>query len=94
MLQLHNMQVHHVHDNAQKQKPPKVDLPRIARGLSAEEWATFQRKWIMFKASTYIRHEELTSALLACCEPDLENALYQNCPDLNYETEATLLKSI
>ncbi len=91
MLQLHNTQVH---SNTTKQKPPKVDRPRITRGLSGEEWATIERKWGMFTASTVIGQEELNSQLLACCDTELENALYQNCPDLAGATEATLLQSI
>ena len=91
MLNLHQT---NVHSNSVKQKRPKVDRPKVSRGISGEEWSTFFRKWEMFKASTDISPKELLPQLLACCEPDLENALYQNCSDLTNINEVSLLQSI
>ena len=40
LMQLHQT---NAHASRQKQKPPKVDRPRVTRGISGEEWATFER---------------------------------------------------
>ena len=93
LMQLHQTNVHS-HANTQKQKPPKVDRPRVTRGISGEEWATFERKWTMFKNATHIGCDEMTSQLLACCEGELENAIYNDSGDVAGMSEDNLLKVI
>ena len=91
MLQLHQA---NVHANSLRQKASTVDRPKVGRGISGEEWSMFTRKLDMFKASTQIGKDELPSQLLACCEPNLENTLYQNCSDLLTGNETALLVNI
>ena len=91
LMKLHQAQVH---SSESKQKPPKVERPKITRGISGEEWATFKRKWEMFKRSTHIGSDELVNQLLACCEADLEDAVYAKVTDMNKSTEKDVLDTI
>ena len=95
-LALELMKLHHaqVHSTESKQKPPKVERPKISRGISGEEWATFVRKWDMFKRSTHVGADELVNQLLACCEADLENAVYAKVSDMDNATEKIVLDTI
>ena len=91
LMQLHQT---NAHASTQKEKPPKVDRPRFTRGISGEEWATLERKWTMFKNATHIGCDEMTSQLLACCEGELENAIYNDSGDVAGMSEDNLLKVI
>ena len=91
-MKLHQENVHG--NSSQKQKPPKVDRPKISRGISAEEWETFSRKWTTLKKATAIGMSELNSQLLACCDNELENCIYSNTGDIDALTEAQLLVSL
>ena len=95
-LALDLMKLHHAqaHSTESKQKPPKVERPKITRGMSGEEWATFVRKWEMFKRSTHIGTDELVTQLLACCQADLENSVYAKISDMNTATEKNVLDTI
>ena len=88
------MQLHQTNVNASTQKPPKVDRPRVTRGISGEEWATFEHKWTMFKNATHIGCDEMTSQLLACCEGELKNAIYNDSGDVAEMSGDNLLKVI
>ena len=66
LLQLHQANAHSKRES--KQKPPKVDRPRLTGGSTVEEWTTFVRRWETFKAATDMSPEEAKSQLLACCE--------------------------
>ena len=35
-----------------KQKPPKLDRPKVSKGSSEETWRAFQTRWTMFKDGT------------------------------------------
>ena len=92
LLQLHQT---NVHNNAtQKQRPPKVDRPRIAGGATAEEWATFNRRWETFKSATDMSQAETKCQLLACCEQELEANLFKDDPKLRDKTEGDILASM
>ena len=92
LLQLHQTNVHPV---SAKQKPPKIERPRIARGSTGEEWATFLRRWEMFKSGTAtMSTAECSCQLLACCEQDLETSLFQNTPEIASKNEADILTAV
>ena len=80
MLQLHQT---NVHSNAtQKQRPPKADRPQKAGGATAEEWATFNRRWETFKSATNMSQAETKCQVLACCEQELVASLFEDDPKL------------
>ena len=56
----------------QKQKPPKIDRPKIGKGISEETWNVFLSKWEMFKDGTALTGKETTQQLFQCCEEDIE----------------------
>lgn len=94
LLQLHQTNAHGTASNAngsQKQRPPKVDRPRIAMGATAEEWATFTRRWATFKAATGMSSAELKCQLLACCDQELEATLFKNDPSLQDKSEEDIV---
>ena len=92
LLQLHQT---NVHSNAtQKQRPPKVDRPQIAGGATAEEWATFNRRWETFKSATDMSQAETKCQLLACCEQELEANLFKDDPKLRDKTEGDILAAM
>ena len=76
------------------QRPPKVDRPRIAGGATAEEWATFNRRWETFKSATDMSQAETKCQLLACCEQELEANLFKDDPKLRDKTEGDILASM
>ena len=93
-LELHHKQVHqHTATTTPtvKQKPPKVNRPKISLGMSGEEWMTFTHKWDMFKAATDIGSSELNAQLLQCCDEELENSVYASCSTVRTGSEADLL---
>ena len=92
LLQLHQT---NVHSNAtQKQRPPKVDRPQIAGGATAEEWATFNRRWETFKSATDMSQAETKCQLLACREQELEANLFKDDPKLRDKTEGDILAAM
>ena len=94
LMQLHQANAHS-NTNAQKQRPPKMDRPKISRGSSAEEWATFLRRWEMFKSGTVsMTDTETKCQLISCCEPELECGLFQNNPKINESPEEDILKAM
>jgi hypothetical protein len=50
-LGLPQLHISTAHSSSHKQRPPKVDRPRLAAGVTAEEWATFSRRWEIFKSA-------------------------------------------
>ena len=92
LLQLHQTNAHS--SAGHKQRPPKVDRPRIAGGATAEEWATFRRRWDTFKSATDMTDAEMKCQLLACCEQELEASLFKDDPHLRDKTEEVILASM
>ena len=78
----------------QKQKPPRLDRPTIARGTSQEEWNTFTRKWTLFKNGTDIPPNQLTTQLWQCCDKQLEDDVFKDMTDISTCTEDQLLQVI
>ena len=93
LLQLHQKNVHDS-ATATKQKPPKVERPRLSRGVSAEEFATWQKRYELWKGSTSLAAGELPCQLIACCDSDLESALIQYHSDIAEVDEAEILQRI
>ena len=92
LLQLHQK---NVHDSiTAKQKPPKVDRPRLNRGVSAEEFATWTKRYELWKGSTSLTPDEVPCQLIACLDSDLESALIQYHSDIAEAGEAEILKRI
>ena len=85
LLQLHHQQAHS--SNQALQKPPKIERPPIRQGVNEEDWAAFTRRWDLFKRGTDIPPSQITAQLLACCEPDLESALFRNDPKIADKSE-------
>ena len=93
LLKLHHEQVH-VSGASEKQKAPKIDRPTIHQGCTEEDWAAFTRRWELFKAGTALHPSQVTPQLLACCEKDLESALFRDDPLVATKTPDTVLDSI
>ena len=92
LLQLHQK---NVHDSiTAKQKPPKVDRLRLNRGVSAEEFATWTKRYELWKGSTSLTPDEVPCQLIACLDSDLESALIQYHSDIAEAGEAEILKRI
>ena len=77
-----------------KQKPPKINRPRICKDTSEEDWNTFLKKWELFKKGTDIPHTQLTTQLWQCCETELEADLFKDIPDIYSTSETELLEGI
>ena len=93
MMQLHQKNFHEA-SNDSKQKAPKVDRPKLSRGISAEEFVTWQKRYELWKGATSLSDSELTCQLLACCDADLESALIQCHADIATVGEEDLLQRI
>ena len=60
LLNLHNHEHSQPKDDqsVKKQKPPKVDRPRISKESSEETWNMFRTRWTMFQRCTQMTVEE------------------------------------
>lgn len=92
LLKLHQANVHS--NGSTKQRPPKVERPQITGGVTAEDWATFSRRWDTFKSATDMSVAEAKCQLLACCEQGLEASLFKDDPDLRSKDEESILIAI
>ena len=80
--------------DANRQKPPKLTRPSITKGISEEEWFTVCRKWEIFKNSTTIAQDELSTHLWQCCDEELTSELFRDTPDICTIGEEDLLARI
>lgn len=78
LMQLHQKNVHDVTDS--RPKPPKISRPTLQQDVVEDDWAAFTRRWDMFRKGTDIAADQVTAQLLACCEPDVESALFRQDP--------------
>ena len=96
LLQLHN----NAHAPANqppavvRQKPPKIDRPKISKGCSEEYWRAFDTRWKLFKDGTQLTAEETNRQLFQCCEEDLSNVLLRSYPAIMDGTKELLLQAI
>ena len=77
-----------------KQKPPKIDRPRIDTGSSEEVWNTFNTRWTMFKRGTTFTEGETVQQLFQCCSEDLGDAIIKGYPSAASGTEQDLFEVI
>lgn len=96
LLKLHALEhaAPHTAQDANRQKPPKLIRPTIAKGLSEEEWNTVSKKWTIFKNSTSIPAAQLSTQLWQCCDEELTAELFRDIPDITTISEADLLTCI
>ena len=97
LLQLHDKQAHGTAaavSMADKQKAPKIDRPTINQGCTEEDWAAFSRRWDLFKSGTALHPSQVTPQLIACCETELESALFQDDPQVASKSADIVLASI
>ncbi len=93
LLKFHDTQVH-VRSVGDKQKPPKLDRPKVARGISAEEFATWSKRYELWKKSMVIAPSESAGQLLNCCEDSLQDQLISYHSDISDINERTMLERI
>ena len=71
-----------------------MNRPSISKGLSEEEWNTVKRKWEIFKNSTNIPHNQLSTQLWQCCTEELTSELFRDIPNIATIGEVELLAGI
>ena len=97
LLQLHDKQAHGTAaavSMADKQKAPKIDRPTINQSCTEEDWAAFSRRWDLFKSGTALHPSQVTPQLIACCETELESALFRDDPQVASKSADIVLTSI
>ena len=82
------------HDSSFKQKPPKIDRPDIKLDMGEDDWEAFKRRWKLFKNGTDVSPTQVVPQLIACCESDLESALFREDAELSDKTEDQVLEAI
>ena len=92
-LLLHNNS-HAIQATTVKQKPPKIDRPKISKGCSEEIWRAFDTRWKLFKDGTQLTLQETSRQLFQCCDDDLGNDLLRSYPTILEGTETLLLEAI
>nr|XP_053655345.1 uncharacterized protein LOC128704271 [Cherax quadricarinatus] len=92
LMQLHQKNVHDTRDT--RQKPPKINPPTLQQGIGEDDWAAFTRWWEMFRNGTDLTPNQITAQLLACCEPELEAALFREMPTKASSPEAAVLDAM
>ena len=80
--------------SAQKQKPPKIDRPKISKGISEEAWNVFISRWDMFKDGTALAGKETIQQLFQCCDEDLSEDILRCNKECTSGTEKQLLAAI
>ena len=94
LLITHNVHTTGLQPTTNKQRPPKLDRPKITKGSSEETWNTFQTRWQMFRSGTQITAEEAVQHLFQCCEDSLGDEILQNHKDAVTGTEDNLMKVV
>ena len=92
LLTLHN-NAHSV-PTTNKQKPPKIDRPKVSKGSSEETWTASQTWWKMFKDGTDGSNPEIVQHLFQCCDEDLGDGILKSHPTTMDGSEQDLLYAI
>ena len=85
LLNLHNNE--HVRNTSievqsgNKQKPPKIERPKIGKESSEETWNVFRTRWTMFERGTEMTQEETIQQLFNCCDMDLGDEILRGHPN-------------
>ena len=97
LMQLRQRNVHDVRDGnatGQLQKAPPLNRPVLQQGVTEEDWEAFKRRWNLLSQSTTLASRQLVAQLLACCEPELETALFREDPKINEKSETDILAAM
>ena len=81
-------------DNPTKQKPPKLERPRIGKESSEETWNVFYTRWTLFVRGTAMTTEETVQQLFECCSEDLGDDILRGHPNSVSGTVEELLEVI
>ena len=73
---------------------PKLERPRIDMGISAEDWQLFENRWELFKKSSNIPPEHLSTQLFQCATQQLGDATLRLERDVSKKSEKDLLLSM
>lgn len=92
LMQLHQQNVHAA--QATRQKPPKINRPSLQQGIGEDDWVAFARRWDNFRKGTDLSPNQVTTQLLACCEPELEAALFREDPNIANKPEKDVLDAM
>ena len=80
------------HNNASRVERKK--RPTIKAEISMQEWSYFNRNWNVYKKSTGISGDILTSELLDCCDEQLDMDIHRIHPDIDTKEEKFILEAI
>ena len=80
--------------SAKKQKPPKLERPKIGKESSEENWNIFCTRWTMFVRDTEMTTEETLHQLFNCCDDELGDEILRGYPNAISGTERELLDVI
>ena len=90
--------LHTVHPAVQacvkKAKPPSMSLPKVARDIMDDQWASFVNEWESFKNTTDLPGDSVNRYLLSCCEEDLRTSVLRAEPRVVSKTEEEVLAAI
>ena len=94
LMQLHQRNVHDGPQPEQLQKAPPLNRPILHQGVTEEDWEAFSRRWDLFSQSTTLTPRQSVAQLLACCEPELESAIFREDPTISDKSEAEILAAM
>ena len=92
LMQLHQKNVHDQPET--RQKPPEIARPTLQQGISEEDWEAFTRRWALFCRETKLPTDRIPAQLMACCELQLEAALFRQDPSVASKCEADILDAM
>ena len=88
-LQSHTQGSHNNSSRVERKKRPTIKAE-----ISMQEWAYFNRCWNVYKKSTGISGDILTSELLDCCDEQLDMDIHRIHPDIDTKEEKFILEAI
>lgn len=94
LMQLHQKNVHDSATAAHLQKAPPLNRPELRQGVTDEDWEAFSRRWDLFRHSMTLAPRQIAAQLLACCEPELEIALFREDPFISAKSETEILAAM
>ena len=77
-----------------KAKPPSMSLPKVARDIMDDQWASFVNEWESFKNTTDLPGDSVNRYILSCCEEDLRTSVLRAEPRVVSKTEEEVLAAI
>ena len=89
---IEKMKIHQSAAHGSVSKAPRIDRPKVSRGISAEEFANWEKRYELWKSASSVKDDP--SQLIACCDMELESALISYYSDIAEQPEAEVLKRI